>query len=336
MSREGPVRSAIDWGSLAPLRLRARLVADGVFAGSHRSARRGAGVEFAGHRVYVPGDELRFIDVRASMRHERIVVRHFETETERALRLVVDATASMGFRSKLPAARGAKLAYAAVVAAALARVALAAGDPVGLELIGGGETARRVPPSGQAETFERIVATLEACRAEGDARKATHLLEEGLGVALRGARRGSAVVVLSDLIDLPDGAAEAIASLGMRGRPLCVVQILDPEEATFPFDGPVLLRAAEAGPGEPSLVQTDGPGARAAYLARLDALAASWRDALSRHGGALVRATTGDDPIGVVRDVLRTIAAPSAGESATDDEIHRREGRRDSTRGGPR
>lgn len=341
-TREGPIRSALDWGELAPLRLHARLVADGAYAGTHRSARRGAGVEFAGHRVYVPGDELRFIDVRASMRHERIVVRHFEAETERALRLVIDATASMGFRSKLPGAKGAKLAYASVIAAALARVALAAGDPVGLELVGGaGATVRRVPPSGQSETFERIVATLEALSADGDARKAPRVLEEGLGIALRGARRGSAIVVLSDLLDLPDGAAEAIASLGTRGRPLCVVQVLDPEEATFPFDGPVLLRAVESGPGDEALVQTDGPSARAAYLARLDALASTWRDALSRHGGALVRATTADDPIGVVREVLRTIAAPLTGEAASADEIHLREGQHDpsaagaGSRGGP-
>ncbi len=330
------IRSALDWGELAPLRLRARLVADGVFAGAHRSARRGAGVEFAGHRVYVPGDELRFVDVRASMRHERIVVRHFETETERALRLVVDATASMGFRSKLPSAKGAKLAYASVVAAALARLALAAGDPVGLEFVGGGATVRRVPPSGQGETFERIVATLEATRAEGDARRSPNMLEDGLGVALRGARRGSAIVVLSDLLDLPDGAAEAIASLGTRGRPLCVVQVLDPEEATFPFEGPVLLRAVESGPAEPSLVQTDGPSARREYLARLDGLARVWRDALSRHGGALVRATSADDPVAVVREILRAIAAPITGEAATADETHRSEGQRDAPRGGAR
>jgi uncharacterized protein (DUF58 family) len=311
------------------------MVADGVFAGTHRSARRGAGVEFAGHRVYVPGDELRFIDVRASMRHERIVVRHFETETERALRLVVDATASMAFRSRQPGAKGSKFAYASVIAAALARVALAAGDPVGLEFVGGGRTVRRVPPSGQAEAFERIVGTLEAATADGDARATPAMLEEGLGVALRGARRGSAIVVLSDLLDLPDGAPEAIASLGMRGRPLCVVQVLDPEEAFFPFDGPVLLRAAESGPGDAAVVQTDGPSARAAYLARLDALAATWRDALSRHGGALVRATTADDPIAVVRDVLRAISGPYLADAA-DDEVHVREGRRDSGSGGGR
>lgn len=304
-----PIQSALDWGELAPLQLRARLVADGVFAGAHRSARRGAGVEFAGHRVYVPGDELRFIDVRASMRHERIVIRHFETETERALRLVLDATASMGFRSK--GAPGAKLAFAAVLSAALARVSLAAGDPVGLDWIGGGTTARRVPPSARAETFERIVGTLEAARAEGDARAHPTLVEDGLGVALRGARRGSAIVLFSDLLDLPDDAPDAIAALGTRGRPLVVVEVLDPEEATFPFDGPIRLRAMEHAQGEPEVVQTDGPAVRARYLAALDARAARWRDALSRHGGALVRAVTMDDPVSIVRDVLRAIARPT-------------------------
>jgi uncharacterized protein (DUF58 family) len=302
------VRGALDWGTLAPLHLRARLVADGVYAGSHRSARRGAGVEFAGHRVYVPGDELRFIDVRASMRHERVVVRHFETETERALRLVLDATASMAFRGA--GAPGAKLAYAAVLAAALARVALAAGDPVGIDWIGG-DGVRRVPPSGRTETFERIVATLESSRAGGDARARPEVLEEALGVALRGARRGSAIVVFSDLLDLPDGAEATIAALGTRGRPLVVCEVLDPEEATFPFEGPIRLRAIEAGPGDATTIQTDGQTVRQEYLRRLDARAAQWREALARQGGALVRAATTDDPVEVVRAILRAIAAPA-------------------------
>ncbi len=311
-SLAGPIRTALDWGELAPLHLRARLVADGVFAGTHRSARRGAGVEFAGHRVYVPGDELRFIDVRASMRHERIVVRHFETETERALRLVVDATVSMGFRSK--GAPGAKMAYASVLAGALTRVALASGDPVGLDWIGG-ENTRRVSPSGRSETFDRVVATLEAASAGADARMRPEVLEDGLGIALRGARRGSAIVVFSDLLDLPDGAAESIGALATRGRPLAVVEVLDPEEATFPFEGPIRLRALESGPNDVTTVQTDAPTVRDEYLARLDARAQTWRDVLARHGGVLVRSVTTDDPVAVVRDVLRAIAQPSEGEA---------------------
>jgi uncharacterized protein (DUF58 family) len=234
---------------------------------------------------------------------------------------VVDATASMSFRSK--GAPGAKLAYAALIAAALTRVALASGDPVGLDFIGGGTSSRRVPPSGRAETFERMIATLEGARAEGDARANPSMIEESLGVTVRGARRGSAIVVLSDLIDLPEGAPEAIAALGTRGRPLAVVEILDPEEATFPFDGPVRLRAMESGPGDATVVQTDGPAVRKEYLARLEARAAMWREVLAHHGGSLVRATTLDDPVRVVRDVLRAIASPSEGV-AVDERVEAR------------
>ncbi|HVY45401.1 MAG TPA: DUF58 domain-containing protein, partial [Minicystis sp.] len=150
---------AIDWGSLAPLRLRARALAEGVYAGVHRSVRKGAGVEFGGQRPYVPGDDLRFFDRRALLRHDRLMVREFETETDRAVWLCVDATASMSFRG--PAAPGAKLAYAAVLAAALARIALASGDPVGLAFVGGAGT-HGLPPMSGREAFERVCGALES------------------------------------------------------------------------------------------------------------------------------------------------------------------------------
>ena len=239
------VRSALDWGGLAPLRLRSRQVAEGVYAGGHRSARRGAGVEFGGHREYAPGDDLRWLDRRSLLRHERLLVRQFETETDRALRLVVDATASMGYRGKL--APGAKLAFAAVVAAALARIAVASGDPVGLTFLGGGPSVRNVPVSGGREAFERIIGTLEAVEAGGDATVDGKLLERALSGIARSARRGSIVVVLSDLIDLPPGAADHISAISSRGRVVSVVQTLDPDEARLPFEGTVRLRALEGG-----------------------------------------------------------------------------------------
>lgn len=163
------VRRSIDWGSLAPLRIRARLVAEGVYAGAHRSARRGAGIEFGGHRAYTPGDDLRWLDVRSLLRHDHLLVRQFETETDRALRLVVDATLSMGYRGKN--APAAKVAWASLVAAALARVAVRTGDPVGLGFIGGTKAARPVSVSGGREAFERVVDALESQVPEGDALK---------------------------------------------------------------------------------------------------------------------------------------------------------------------
>src|SRR5262245_2467877 len=185
-----PLRS-IDWGSLAPFRLRARAVAEGVYAGAHRSLRRGPGVEFGGHREYVPGDDLRWLDRRALLRHDKLIVREFETETDRGLRLVLDASASMGYKSaEAPAA---KFAFGALVAAALARVALASGDPVGLDWLGGGAT-RPLPPAAGREAFERIVGALESTSTAGDMRRDGSSLEAAFGSIARKARRGAVIV----------------------------------------------------------------------------------------------------------------------------------------------
>ncbi|MDB4998522.1 MAG: hypothetical protein JWM74_5954 [Myxococcaceae bacterium] len=292
------LRTSLDWGSLAPLRLRSRLVAEGVYAGGHRSARRGAGVEFGGHRAYTPGDDLRWLDRRSLLRHERLLIRQFETETDRALRLVVDATASMGYRgTKAPAA---KLAWSALVAAALARIAVANGDPVGLTFVGGGSKTRNLPVSGGREAFERIVASLETLDAGGDAKVDTAMLDNGLGGIARSARRGSIIVVLSDLLDLPEGAADQIAAVASRGRVLVVVQTLDPDEATLPFEGTVRLRSLEGN----VVVETDIETTRDEYLAALAALTNEWERALVARGARLVRAVTSDDPVKVVRAVI--------------------------------
>jgi len=291
------LRRALDWGKLAPLRLVARSVADGVYAGAHRSARRGGGVEFGGHRAYVPGDDLRFVDRRALMRHERLLVREFETETDRTLRLIVDASASMGFRSER--APGAKLAFAAVVAAALGRVALAGGDPVALDWIGG-DGVRPLPATGGRESFERLLGALEDAAAGGDLSRDATALDVALAPVARHARRGALVVLLSDLLDLPPGTPERFAALASRGRTQVVVQVLDPLEASFGLTGPVRLRSLEGD----TVVETDADAARAGFLQALERLTELWRDRLVPRGGALVRATTDSDPVKVVRSVL--------------------------------
>jgi uncharacterized protein (DUF58 family) len=299
MSAPSPsLRQALDWGTLAPLRLRARLVAEGVYAGAHRSARRGAGVEFGGHRAYTPGDDLRWLDRRSLLLHDRLVVRQFETETDRALRLVVDATASMGYRGAR--APGAKLAWAAVVAAALARLAGASGDPVGLTYFGGGEGTRSVPVSAGREAFERIVGSLESVSPGGDARFDVDVVDRALGGIARSARRGSIVVVLSDLVDLPEVAADRIAAVAAGGRVVIVVELLDPDEASFPFQGTMRFEALEGG----TVVETDADVTREGYLAALAEHRTRWEKSLQGRGARVVHALTTDDPLTVVRSIV--------------------------------
>jgi uncharacterized protein (DUF58 family) len=295
--RPGELRRALDWGKLAPLRLHAKSVADGVYAGGHRSRRRGAGIEFGGQRNYVPGDDLRFIDRHALLRHGELLVRQFETETDRTLCLLVDASASMSFRSE--GAPGAKYAFAALIAAALTKIAIGSGDRVSLDWFGGERTVE-LATSGGREAFERIVGALETAQPSADLRMDLGALERAVARVERRAVRGASIVVLSDLIDLPEGAADAISALGVRGKTLVAVRTLDPTELDFPFTGPVHLRALE---GE-ARVETDGTTARAGYLAALADQARAWSARLRARNGALVEANTAADPVKTVRSVL--------------------------------
>jgi uncharacterized protein (DUF58 family) len=294
-------RTTIDWGSIAPLRLRARALADGVYAGAHRSLRRGPGVEFGGHREYVPGDDLRWLDHRALLRHDKLLVREFETETDRGLRIIIDASASMAFRSSN--APASKFAFAALLAGALARIALASGDPVGLEWLGG-ESVRPLAATAGREAFERIVGALESASTGGDLRLDASALDQAFGSIARRAKRGTVIVLLSDLIDLPEETLDRFAALGMGGRVLLAVQVLDPDELTFPFRGTVRLRALEGG----TVVETDADATRAGYLAKLAEIAEGWAKQLTYHRGQFVRAGSADDPAVIVRRAVSAVA----------------------------
>ena len=228
------------------------------------------------------------------------MVREFETETDRALWLCVDATASMAYRSA--GAPGSKLAYASLLSAALGRVTLSTGDPVGLGWVGGHGT-HGIPAMAGREAFERIVGALEGAAAAGDVSADGAAIERTLGPIARRARRGAVVVLLSDLLDLPDSALASFTALATSGRTLIAVQVLDPAEAELGFTGNVRLRALEGS----TVIEADADAVRAAYKERLLAESTPWERELSARGGRLLRATSGDPPIDVVRSILKAI-----------------------------
>jgi uncharacterized protein (DUF58 family) len=291
------LREKLDWGAFAPLRLKSRSVAEGVYAGSHKSPRKGSGVEFGGHRAYVPGDDLRYIDRHALMRHGELLIREFETETDRDLWLFVDASASMAYTG--PGAPGPKYGFAALIAAALAYIAVRTGDRVALDFFGGTRT-RSVPPRAGHDAFERVLAALEDAEPSGDIAGQPDAFQNSLGQAQRGARRGAIQIVLSDLLDLPAGGIEALTALTTRGRSLQVVQVLAPAERDFPFEGAVHLRAMEGD----SNVETDAALSRQNYLRALaDAQRAAEAQLVPR-GGRLLKTVSTDSPEVLVRQIL--------------------------------
>jgi uncharacterized protein (DUF58 family) len=294
--------ASFDWGRLSSLRIRARAIADGTYVGSHRSARRGTGVEFGGHRNYVPGDDLRRLDRHALMRHSRLLVREYESETDRALRLVVDASLSMGYQS--PGAPVSKLTYATTLAAALARLAILDGDPVALDWIAGSGTRWLASRSGH-EAFERVIGVLEIAEASGSLVDDMPSFEQAVAPVLRYAGRGAVVVVLSDLLDLPEGGIEWLAGLARTGRTLLVIRILDPAEQHFPFTGPSRFRALEGH----RVVETDATQVRSAYLAALAEQTRMLRTFFTQRGATIVFASTTDDPVDIVAQAVHEIGA---------------------------
>lgn len=296
------VNDEFDWNQLDTLRLRASAIADGLYVGIHRSARRGVGVEFAGRRNYVPGDDLRWLDRHALMRHGKLLVREFETDTERLLYLVVDATRSMAYRS--PSAKVSKWSYAATIAAALTRVALAGGDPVALDWIGGA-SARWLPVMRGREAFDRVLGALELTQPGSEEALDDAQLERALVPVSRYARRGTIVIVLSDLLDLPENAVERIAQLSSERRSLVVVRILDVAEASFPFEGSTRFVALE---GRHS-VETDASAARQGYLEALHRQTKSMESVLGQRGGRLLTIDTDESPLEAVRSIVQLAAA---------------------------
>ena len=302
MIAKNPIRTAIDWGELAPLRLRARQVAEGVYAGVHRSALRGAGVEFGGYREYVPGDDLRWLDRRSLLRHDRLVVRQFETETDpnalasrRCVGLDGLSRVSGPGGEDSPSRPSSRRRSRASRWPGANRSACRS-SPAGRWRCRW--LARAVAINSSGSSWRSSRSRPEATRAQTErwSRRPCHSL-------VRSTRRGAIVVVLSDLLDLPENAADRISEIAPSGRVLVVVQTLDPAEVDFPFTGTVRLRSLEGG----AVVETDAATARTRYLEALEALTARWRDAVVGRGGRFVRATSADAPIQVVREIVRAV-----------------------------
>ena len=201
--------------------------------GERRSRRVGSGIEFADHRSYCPGDDLRYLDWSAYGRLGRLLVRMFEEEEDLPVYLLLDTSGSMGTGTP------AKLTYAARVAAALAYVALASLDRVSLVGLGGNGTSL-APMRGRGQIF-KVFDLLAGLRAAGP----TNLEASIRAFVHRTPRRGVAVV-LSDFYD-PRGCEPALDLLRYHRFEPGLIQILDPAEARPTLSGELTLVDVEDG-----------------------------------------------------------------------------------------
>jgi uncharacterized protein (DUF58 family) len=208
------------------LELMARIVVQGFVNGLHRSPYLGVSVDFAEHRAYMPGDDIRQIDWRVFARSDRFYVKQFEADSNANFMLLLDVSRSMRFASG-PIS---KLDYGRTLAACLAWFARGQRDRVGL-ITFDSEVVDFVPPA--AKHLDVILHTLDRLKErEGKGELVRPLLR-----AAEASRRRGILVLISDLYEDPENALRAARALQHKGSDLIVFHVLDPAELEFPYDG---------------------------------------------------------------------------------------------------
>ncbi len=270
---------------LGRLELKARQAVEGFMAGLHKSPHRGVSVEFAEHREYVPGDDLRHLDWRVYGRSDRFYIKRYEEETNLTLTVVLDASESMSYAGE---GQVSKFRYGAMVAATLAYLVLRHRDAAAMALID--ETLETfVPPATRPSHLAEITEGIERATLKKKTEPGLVLRELAGKLPAR-----SIVAVISDLFAAPDKILHGIRALRGKRQDVIVFQVLDRDEVEFPFQRTTRFDGME---GFDPLV-SDPKALRQAYLEVFGAHCERIRKGCLANGVDYQRLTT-DTPLDV-------------------------------------
>jgi uncharacterized protein (DUF58 family) len=286
-------RSLIDpvfFSRLESIELRARSIVEGSMHGLHRSPYLGLSVEFASHREYTPGDDLRHLNWKLYARHDRLYIKEYDADTNLNLYLLLDASASMSCANT----GRSKLHYAASLAAAMAHLALKQRDAVGLTVYSDSVTAH-LPPRAKPGQFDEVLATIAAA----EVRRATDN-DRALHQAAEFARRRGMVVLISDLFGDLDTIVGGLDHLRYNNHEVIIWHVMDPFERDLSVDGHIRFRDLE----NHETLTTQAEGIRDAYRRAVGL----WRDALEtecrKRAIDRIELTTDDPPDKALLDYL--------------------------------
>lgn len=237
------------------LTLRARQIVEGYVAGLHRSPFRGFSIEFAEHREYVPGDDLRYVDWKVYGRTDKFYLKQHEDETNLICYLLLDVSQSMTFRGTNSAMS--KLEYAQCLAAALAWLVLQQQDAVGLATFDQ-QIRAVVRPASTPVHLQPLLKVIESVEPVAK----TSLGPIFHDLAGRFSKRG-VVIILSDLFDRAESLLAGLRHFRHRRHDVVLLHVLDDDELEFPYREATLFQGLEEYPellADPLMV-------RAAYLA---------------------------------------------------------------------
>jgi uncharacterized protein (DUF58 family) len=220
---------------ISSLELIARSVVEGFISGLHRSPHLGFSTDFAEHRQYMPGDDLRHLDWKLLARTDRLYIKKYQGDTNAQIHLLVDASASMGYAS----GEVSKLQYAQYLAASLAFLGVRQHDSVGLGAFDE-EMVEHVPPLSRSGHLRTVLGVLERLTPG----KGTALSTQLHRMAELLTRRGI-VILISDLYDEPKRLIEGLEHLRFRGNEVIVFHVMDRQELDFEFREPVVLEDSE-------------------------------------------------------------------------------------------
>ena len=247
---------------LSTLELKAKFVVEGFIAGLHKSPFHGFSVEFAEHRQYMPGDDLKYLDWKVLGRTDRYYIKQFEEETNLKSYIIVDASRSMSFKSSDPAysmlspfkkmfrkkdavkpAAGtagiSKLEYATYLAASLSVLMNFQKDAVGL-VVYDEDVKTYIPPKATSQNLKLILTHLTNLKGSGETNTAASLNN----IAERIKRRGL-VIIFSDLFDDQQKVINSLKHFRYKRNEVIVFQILDPIEMSFAIDSPTIFKDME-------------------------------------------------------------------------------------------
>lgn len=243
--------------SIGNLELLSKQVVDGILSGKHRSTFLGGSFEFANHRAYAPGDEIRMIDWKVFGRRDRYYIRQFEETTNLQTLMVIDCSGSMEFGLSTSS----KLNYARAVCACLSRLMLRQRDSVGLALVGK-KIETYLPPRGFPRHLQTILQVLRSVQPKGETRLGTSLFE-----LPRRMKRKGIVMLFSDCLGDWEATARALKLARLRGHEVIVFQVMAPEELNFQFNRWSRFECLE---NLSDRIDLDPPAIRELYLENLN------------------------------------------------------------------
>jgi uncharacterized protein (DUF58 family) len=212
---------------IANLDLLSRTVVEGFISGLHHSPFFGRSLDFAEHRQYMPGDDIRLIDWKLFARSDRFYVKEFEADTNTNCTILLDVSRSMNFGGGSGDSIS-KLDYGRYLSACLAYFAHKQRDRVGFATFDR-DLIQYVPPA--AKHLEEVLRTIDRIEPGGEGR-----LRPSLQRIAGRLRRRSIVVLMSDFYEEPDAAFDAVSLLRGRGNDVVAFHLLDAAELRFPFE----------------------------------------------------------------------------------------------------